>query len=262
MRPTSKNTTIRYDLVIGRWNAIDPMAERYSAWSPYNYTVDNQLRYIDPSGTDTIDIVKNEGKWDISNIQIVEGDDVFRVTNGDEINTYTFSEGEYGKRVNILNIENNDDYTLLEYHISGASEGGTGFAVTPGGDPSTEVNLNKRLPPDVYTLGQGYGKWKQPWVLSGENVGDVSMRGIKFHFGYRTPIKWTEGCFVISSDYSMVDGQIIYDKEESRQALIDFDTNLGADSIYEYKIEGKKYTFIGAKFSKPIKFKLIIKDGY
>ena len=32
-----------------------------------------------------------------SNIQIGKGDDVFRVKTGDETQTYTFSEGEYGK---------------------------------------------------------------------------------------------------------------------------------------------------------------------
>ena len=39
-----------YDPAIGKWNALDPMADAYHSMSPYHYAMNNPMRFIDPNG--------------------------------------------------------------------------------------------------------------------------------------------------------------------------------------------------------------------
>ncbi len=47
-----------YEPWIGRWMNVDPLAEEFPSWSPYNFKMNNPLRYVDPDGRAPVDWIK------------------------------------------------------------------------------------------------------------------------------------------------------------------------------------------------------------
>ena len=48
-----------YDAVLGRWHSVDPLAEKYHSWNPYNFCKNNPINRVDFEGKDDYAINKN-----------------------------------------------------------------------------------------------------------------------------------------------------------------------------------------------------------
>ncbi|MBI9036216.1 MAG: hypothetical protein JEZ03_17285 [Bacteroidales bacterium] len=66
--------------IVSRWISPDPLTEEYPSWSPYNYTMNNPIMYIDPDGQVVVDANGNE--------VVVEQN-----KDGNYTGNYTFAEG-------------------------------------------------------------------------------------------------------------------------------------------------------------------------
>lgn len=162
--------------------------------------------------------------------------------------------------MNLLNLEigeTKDSYTLGVYYISGEADNGTGFYVAPGGEPSTKNGSGRRIPDGTYPIinPTAGSQWIKPGV-----GGNVSKRGIRFHYGGTNPRSWTEGCFVLSSGYSVNGNTIHYNADESKTASRNFDNALGAIGHFSYRPKSRTYNREGATFNAPIKHTLILKS--
>ena len=120
-----------------------------------------------------------------------------------------------------------------------------------------ESQVQRRIPDGTYPIinPTAGSQWIKPGV-----GGNVSKRGIRFHYGGTNPRSWTEGCFVLSSGYSVNGNTIHYNADESKTASRNFDNALGAIGHFSYRPKSRTYNREGATFNAPIKHTLILKS--
>ena len=251
-----------YYAPIMRTITMDPLAEKYYHISPYAWCGNNPVNVIDPSGCDTVTVTYNSdtNHWDLGTPIIAKGNDVINVTDKDGNTTsYEFSEGEYGERINMLNLENTgereDGYVLGVYHVSGAKEGGTGFYVTPGGNASNDENSGRRIIEGTYPIVAPFEKAR--WLFPGVG-GEAIVRGCRFHWGDGIAKDWTDGCFILFSNYTLDRAKnICITETNSKNAAINYAHLLGGVGTASSTYKGRTGVLV---FPYGIQDKLVLKS--
>jgi RHS repeat-associated protein len=74
-----------YDPKISTWLSVDPLAEKYQAYSPYNYTLNNPINLIDPDGRSVDDVIikGNKSQEALEQLQLATNGELAIIMNSE-----------------------------------------------------------------------------------------------------------------------------------------------------------------------------------
>jgi len=180
-----------YDKALGRWNAPDPLAEKFDSWSGYHYTLNNPINYTDPNGMDTLYIHAEL-------LREVKGVYVFNITmsvvrNG--VETGLDFIGEDG--------EKEDNVYFFGRKSFYASSGNRWYDIDNNGNEGDAEDVPIRFEPYESTSGRVYSNAIRLKYVFGEDSKKTNR--ILAHYGRNEG--WGSGCQVAGCGYTENPGE-------------------------------------------------------
>lgn len=124
---------------LGRWGAIDRKAEAYTSWNPYNYTLNNPIKYIDPNGEDVYLIIWGTADGEIGHAGIAV--DNYKTEKYKAKEKYKDADGKTRTRT-VEKERQVKDGTVTYYDLWPGNEGGVG---KDNFDQDVKGNYNKTV---------------------------------------------------------------------------------------------------------------------